>query len=217
MRLLTILLCASVALAEPRETRLLSVAEDAYAHGFFADALGAFRDAYELTHESSLLLKIGKCLEQLKYPSEAALTYRKYLAVEKNLSAGERASMEARIVVLEAKNRPAPPPIAIAVAPLPPPPPPSHHVIGLRRAVIASAIATAATVLVAGGLSIGAADAYAQLNNDCRQLSSGCNDGASNRLSLINHSADAMWSIAALGAAATLTLHLVLRHQKQLR
>jgi hypothetical protein len=215
MRLLfAIALLSFVAHAEPREQKLLSVAEDAFAHGFFGDALGAFREAYQLNHDSALLLKIGKCLEQLGYAGDAAVSYRQYLTEQKNLSEGERASMQAKISVLEMRAHPSPAPAAVVVAPAPPPPQP-RPLVGLRRAVIASAIATAATLVVAGGLTFGAADAYSQLQSDCRQLSSGCNSGASDRLSALNHSADALWSIAAAGAIATVTLHLVLRYQKQ--
>jgi hypothetical protein len=218
--LLAIVLLSSLAAAEPRELRkLLAVADDAYAHGFYGDALGAYRDAYQLAHDSTLLLKIGNCLEKLGNPGDAALTYRNYVA-EANLSSGERSSMQAKIAALEARARPAPSPIAIAApAPVPPapPPPPPNHVVGLRRAMIVSAIATAATFAVAGGLTIGAASAYSQLNDDCRALSSGCSGGASDRLSALNHSADAIWTLAAVGVAATLTLHLILRHEKQHR
>jgi hypothetical protein len=211
MRALLLMLAVSAAQAQPRELqKLLSVGDDAYANGLFADALGAYQDAYLVSQEPSVLLRIGSCYEHLHDAAAAAVSFRRYLERQPTLSGGERTGIEARIAALEGRPaRPEPSPMAQLTAAAPPP-----RTTGLRRAVVGSAVATAALALVAGGLTIGAAAAYGQLGADCRAQAAGCNDDAAARVASLNHSADSMWALAAAGVVATVTLHLVLRHRR---
>jgi tetratricopeptide (TPR) repeat protein len=216
--LLVLLLWSAPALAQRSAAALVTVGDDAYAHGFFEDAIGAYRDAYHLSNSASLWLKIGTCQEKLGRWSEAAESYRRFLREDSSLAAGERADLSAKADTLEARARPAPSP---APVPLPPPvvaaPPLGPHVVGLRRAVVASAIATVVFAAAAGSVTIGAAERYSRLEGDCRSASAGCSEGARDRVRALDHAADSLWALTAAGAIGTLTLHLVLRHQKNLR
>ena len=206
---------------EPRELKkLLAVGDDAYEHGFYGDALGVYLDAYQLSQSAPLLLKIGSCYEHLKNWADAADAYRRYVSSEPMLSAGGKSELAAKAAALEARAKvkvAAPPePPAVVAAPVAPPPPPPTRVVGFRRAVLVSAIATGVVTLIAGGVTIGAASAYGRLNSDCRAQSSGCSVGARDRVAALDHAADSMWALAAAGAITSVVLHVVLRHERRL-
>src|SRR4051794_18994306 len=160
MRLLVLLVLSGVAQAQPRELkRLTSVGDDAFAHGFYGEALGAYQDAYQMTHEPSFLLKIGASYEHLGNLAEAAASYRRYAAEETALSAGERADLESRAAALERRQRsalaPSPAPVAVVATATPTTVTPPVRLVGLQRAVVISAALTAATALVAAGVTFG--------------------------------------------------------------
>jgi hypothetical protein len=218
MRWLVIfLLLAAPAWAQRSASAIVTVGDDAYAHGFFEDAIGAYRDAYHLSGSATLWLKIGTCQEKLGRWSEAAESYRRFLREDSSLSAEERSALLAKADALSARAQPQPSPAPLPrPPPVAPPPPMGAHVVGLRRAVVASAIGTVVFAVVAGGVTIGAADRFSNLENDCRNASAGCSNTARDRVRALDHAADSLWALTAAGAAATLTLHLVLRHQKSL-
>lgn len=82
----------------------------AYSAGRFAEALGYFERAYELTREPDLLFNIATVHDRLRHDAQALEAYRGYL--EARPDAEDRANIEARIAVLEEAARsetPAPP------------------------------------------------------------------------------------------------------------
>ncbi len=217
-----VVLCALPVLAadkKPSVAQLLTVADDAFEHGFFSDALSAYQDAYGRSGAAALLLKVGACHEKLTHWQEAANAYRRYVASEPALSASERAELESKAAALEARTRPkaplppalvaAPPPLVLAPAPV-------GQQRGLGRALTVDAIATAAVALVAGGVTIGAANRFSRLTADCRADAPGCSDGARDRVLALDHAADSLWAVAAAGAVAALTLQLILRRERRL-
>ena len=223
MRLIVfLLLCASLARAD-RAGQITSAGDDAFQHGLFADALAAYDDAYLRTHEPVLLLKAGICLEKLGRLAEAADRYRRYLADEPSLSAGDREGLSKKADALSERSRPPPSPAPAAVPPasaLPvtttAPPVLPRHFVRLRRAVVGSAVASAVMTLAAGAVTIAAAEGFSRLNADCRVDASGCSGGARDRVAALDHTADALWALSAAGAIAALTLHLVLRHERRI-
>lgn len=91
----------------------------AYSAGRFAEALGYFERAYELTREPDLLYNIATVHDRLRHDAQALEAYRGYL--EARPDAEDRANIEARIAVLEeaARSETHAPPAEVEVEPEP--------------------------------------------------------------------------------------------------
>ena len=189
---------------------------DAFAVGRYDEALIAFERAYERAPLPTLLPNIAACQEKLGQDASAAETLRKYLATP---SVRDRASAEAQLHAIEARlgvvaappsPSPSPSPsLAVAAAPAP------SRVPRLRRAVVGSGIGTAILGITAGALTVAAASRYHTLAGDCDAHAAGCSPSSAAAVARLDHAADALWALTAAGAIVTVTLHLVLRHERR--
>lgn len=106
---------------------LFAAAEIAYSDGRFESALESFQRAYDLSGRPELLYNIGLSAERLRQDERALAAYQGYLRERPDTP--NRASVEARIRILEqaiAAHTPAPPPEVESTPPptdaAPPPP-----------------------------------------------------------------------------------------------
>jgi tetratricopeptide (TPR) repeat protein len=104
----------------------------------FADALGEFQHAYELSHRPALLYNIGLCHERLGHVSEAVTAYQQYL--DSGPGGDDRSDAWERIARLRA---PPPQPATVKAAP-----------VKKRRAWIWGVVGAAAVVVV-GAVVVG--------------------------------------------------------------
>jgi tetratricopeptide (TPR) repeat protein len=193
------------ALEEAREQ--FARGSEAYAQGRYDEALTAFERAYARAALPTLLPNIAACQEKLGQDAAAAETLRRYLATD---AVKDRAAVTAQLHAIEARLLPSPAP---SVSPAPAPE--RSRVPRLRRAVVGSGIATGVLGLTAGALTIAAAARYHDLAGDCHAGAGGCSASAADRLTRLDAAADAMWALTGAAAITTITLHLVLRHERQ--
>jgi tetratricopeptide (TPR) repeat protein len=190
------------ALEEARQQYARGV--DLYARGKYDEARIAFEGAYARSQLPTLLPNIADCQERLGQDAAAAETLRQYLALP---NVPDRESVQARLATIEERFKPAPPPA--------PPPESSTKVPRLRRAVIGSGIATGLLAATAAALTLAAASDYHSLAGDCRNGAVGCSSSSARSLERIDLAADVMWGLAGAAAITTVTLHLILRHEKK--
>jgi len=193
-----------VALEEAREQ--FARGQEAFQRGRYEEALIAFERAYEIAQLPTLLPDIATCEEKLGQLQPAIDMLERYLA---SSDVKDRPAIEARVQALKAQLAPPPaPPPPVAA----PPPVESSRVPRLRKAVVAIGISTGILALTAGALSIGAASKYHDLAGE--NPLDRTRDQAS-ALGRLDAAADAMWAIAGASAIVTVTLHLVLRHERK--
>jgi tetratricopeptide (TPR) repeat protein len=190
------------ALEEARQQYARGV--DLYARGKYDEARIAFEGAYALSHLPTLLPNIADCQERLGQDAAAAETLRQYLALP---NVPDRDTVQSRLATIEERFKPTPPPA--------PPAETSTKVPRLRRAVIGSGIATGVLAATAAALTLAAASDYHALAGDCRNGAAGCSSSSARTLERIDLAADTIWALAGAAAITTITLHLVLRHEKK--
>ncbi len=198
-------LAGATALAQDASTDeargAFAAGQAAYTAGRFAEALGYFERAYELTREPDLLYNIATVHDRLRHDAQALDAYRRYL--EARPDAEDRANIEARVRVLEeavARETAAPAPEAQPEPAPEPEPEPEPRPAG--RASDAGPgpwiVAIAGGALLAGGVALLVAT---QLDLDA--VASGTRwadiQGAYDRVPILSATG---WSLLGVGAAA---------------
>ncbi len=79
---------------------LFAAGRVSFEQGHFDQALGLFRQAYDLSHRPQLLFNIGACLDRLRQDTDAVHAFEQYLAAIPD--AANRAEVEGRIRILRA-------------------------------------------------------------------------------------------------------------------
>jgi tetratricopeptide (TPR) repeat protein len=93
---------ADVAVGRDDEARaIFQAGRDAYARGEYAEALVAFRNAYELSGRAELQFNIGQAADRLRHDREAVSAFEAYLQAVPDAS--NRVEVEARLRVLRSE------------------------------------------------------------------------------------------------------------------
>lgn len=205
--LLPITLGGAPALAQDASTDeargAFAAGQAAYTAGRFAEALGYFERAYELTREPDLLYNIATVHDRLRHDAQALDAYRRYL--EARPDADDRANIEARVRVLEGaieRESAAPPPEHVALPEPEPEPEPQREPRPGAQASDAGPgpwiVAIAGGVLLAGGVALLVAT---QLDLDAVASGTRWSDieEAYDRVPILSATG---WSLLGVGAAA---------------
>ena len=165
MRALAIcLLLSSAAAAQDQRNQARQKFEDGrlqFSGGHYREALGLFKESYQLAPYPALLFNIARCHEQLGEFHDALDAYEQYLAVNPQDTEARARAEEMRERALSEPERvvdPSPPPVAPPRGPegfvdipehrIPPPPRPVYKKWWLWTAVVA---------VVAAGAAVGGA------------------------------------------------------------
>lgn len=93
---------ADVAVDRDEEARtIFQAGRDAYARAEYAEALAAFRHAYELSGRAELQFNIGQAADRLRHDREAVSAFEAYLTAVPDAS--NRVEVEARLRVLRSE------------------------------------------------------------------------------------------------------------------
>ena len=92
---------AAVADRDDEARTIFQAGRDAYARGEYAEALVAFRNAYELSGRAELQFNIGQAADRLRHDREAVSAFEAYL--EAVPDAANRVEVEARLRVLRSE------------------------------------------------------------------------------------------------------------------
>jgi len=225
---------ALAALGNPAEVRAqsssvaareaMAQARQAYDAGRKPEAIEAYKRAYELSGDTSLLFRLGEVNREIGQDVVALRFYRSYSARDprgKHREAADRAVRE-----LETRrSRPAPARAAAAAAPAPPPVPspppvssPAVPAVDLSAAAtppsppspplprwvpwagLGATLALGAGAVVTG---LGASQRYDELMRSCGGTVEGCPRADIDQLKSRALTANLLWAAAGIGAAAT--------------